>query len=269
MMKTILFLLFGWVSAAIVAVAAERKAPGLYAFYNGTPRGDLVDEVLALKESGYAGISQLYASETGEKLAQRVALYEQAGLKVLSVYLPATAEPVKEAVVRPLANRGAMIELTVQEKIDESIVASIRKTAEMAEKLKIKVALYPHAGFSVATMPQAMDLIEKVGHPNLGVMFNLCHFLKSEKAEELEGVLEAAGDRLFAVSICGADLDGKDWGSLIQTLDKGSFPQGRLFKQLDKMAFDGPVSLQCYALKGDRRENLKKSMNAWRKLWRE
>lgn len=266
MMKRILFVLFGWVFAAMGVLAEEKEARGLYAFYNGVPKGDLVDEVLVLKEAGYAGISQLYASETGEKLAQRVALYEQAGLKVLSVYLPATAEPVKEEAVRALANRGALIELTVQKKIDEDIISSIRKTAEMAEKLKIKVALYPHAGFAVATMPEAMDVIEKVGHSNLGVMFNLCHFLKSEKVADLETVLEGAGDRLFAVSTCGADLDGKDWGSLIQTLDKGSFPQERLFKQLNKMAFKGPVSLQCYALKGDRRENLKKSMTAWKAL---
>lgn len=269
MMKKMVLRLVGWLVSAMVVVAGEKGTPGLYAFYNGAPRGDLVDEVLALKEAGYAGISQLYASETGEKLAQRVALYEQAGLKVLSVYLTATTEPVKEEAVRALANRGALIELTVQKKIDEDLISSIRKTAAMAEKLKIKVALYPHAGFAVATMPQAMALIEKVRHPNLGVMFNLCHFLKSEKVEDLEGVLEAAGDRLFVVSICGADHDGKDWGSLIQTLDRGTFPQERLFKQLDKMAFEGPVSLQCYALKGDRRENLKKSMGAWRKLWRE
>jgi sugar phosphate isomerase/epimerase len=267
-MKRLSSALLGFALSVFTLAMGEEDVQGLYAFFNGTPKGGLVDEALFLKQSGYAGISQLYSSELGEKLAKRVEVYEKAGLKVLSVYLPATAEPVKEETVRALANRGALIELTVQKKIDDSIIESIRKTAAMAEKLKIKVALYPHAGFAVATMPQAMDLIGKVDHPNLGVMFNLCHFLNNEKEADLESVLEEAGERLFAVSINGADLNGKGWGALIQTLDQGSFPQERLFKQLEKVGFAGPVSLQCYGIKGDRKENLKKSIGAWKKLRR-
>ena len=242
--------------------ADERE---LFAFFNGMPKGSFAEQARFLKEAGYAGVSQVYAKEGGEKLEERVAAFEEAGLKVLSLYLAATKEAVKEETVRGLANRGGMIELTVR-KIDDEVIASIRKTAAMAEKLKIKVALYPHAGFAVATMPQAMELIAKVGHDNLGVMFNLCHFLKSERAEDLEKVLDSAGNKLFAVSICGAEIDGKDWGELIQTLDQGSFRQERLFQQLEKMGFDGPLALQCYALKGDKKENLRKSMKAWRKV---
>lgn len=33
------------------------------------------------------------------------------------------------------------------------------------------------------------------------------------------------------------------------------------------MNFKGPATLQCFAIKGDKKENLKKSMAAWRKLW--
>ena len=78
------------------------------------------------------------------------------------------------------------------------------ETAEMAATLKIKVALYPHHGFAVATMPQALDLIAKVNHPNLGVMFNLCHYLKNENAADLETILEKSRPHLFSVSTCGA-----------------------------------------------------------------
>jgi hypothetical protein len=53
---------------------------------------------------------------------------------------------------------------------------------------------------------------------------------------------------------------------LIQTLDKGSFPQESLFKILKKMQFKGPVGLQCYAIKGDRKTNLVASMKAWQEL---
>ena len=120
-------------------------------------------------------------------------------------------------------------------------------------------------GNAVATMAQAMDLIKKVDHPNLGVMFNLCHFLMDEKAETMEAVLEKAGDRLFAVSTAGADLGGRSWRALIQPLHKGTFPQKRLFAALKKLNFKGPVGLQCYAVRGDKRTNLKNSMAAWKK----
>ena len=264
-MRIALFIITALVSICAPSIADEKFTPELYAFFNGTPKLPFEKEAEFLKETGYAGINQIYASGVGKKLEDRVAAYEKAGAKVLSVYLPATKEPVREDDVKALANRGGMIELTVKT-INPEVVASVKETVTMAEKLKIKVALYPHAGLAVATMPQAMELIKKVDHPNLGVMFNLCHFLKSEKAEDLEKVLSAAGDRLFAVSTCGADTDGKGWGLLIQTLDKGSFPQERLFKILKEMKFKGPVGLQCYAIKGDRKTNLVASMKAWQEL---
>lgn len=257
--------IFMWVGGVFSAAAEERSGPDFYAFYNGLPSGTLKEQARFLKEAGYRGVNQVYDREGKEKIAWRVEVFEKAGLKVLSVYVAAGKDPVDEDLLKPLANCGAMIELTVP-KLDAEVLASIRKTAARAEGLGVRVALYPHAGFAVATMPQAMALIEEVGHPNLGVMFNLCHFLKSENEEDLESVLATAGDRLFAVSTCGADLDGEGWNELIRTLDEGTFPQERLFKQLEKLGFEGPVGLQCYALKGDKKENLLKSMQAWREL---
>ena len=97
-------------------------------------------------------------------------------------------------------------------------------------------------------------------------MFNLCHFLKNEKAENLEIVLEKAASHLFSVSTCGADLDGKNWDTLIQALDKGTFPQKRLLAALKKLNLKGPVGLQCYGVKGDKRANLKQSIAAWKRV---
>jgi len=243
----------------------ETFGPEFYAFYNGVKFGDVDNEAKTLKELGYDGISQVYGGGRAGPLEERVAAYEKVGLKVLSVYLNVDDKPLQAGQVEALANRGAMIELTVR-KMGPKTVEAVRETAAMAAELNIRVALYPHHGFAVATMPQAMDLIEKVGHPNLGVMFNLCHFLRGEKAEDLEAVLEKAGDRLFAVSTCGADTEGKSWGQLIQPLDKGDFPQKRLFATLRKLRFTGPVGLQCYGVKGDKRTNLQRSIAAWKKI---
>ncbi|WP_146435912.1 hypothetical protein [Blastopirellula retiformator] len=64
---------------------------------------------------------------------------------------------------------------------------------------------------------------------------------------------------------CGADIGGKQWHELIQTLDQGDFPQTRLLRQLKQQGFTGPVTLQCYGVQGGRKQNLERSINALRK----
>ncbi|HBN76529.1 MAG TPA: hypothetical protein DD473_12065 [Planctomycetaceae bacterium] len=249
----------------VTARADDAFKPEFYAFFNGMPPMSYEDEAIMLKGLGYNGISQIYGG--GDELEQRVDVYRKHGLKVLSVYLGASDKPINANLVKSLEN-GGMIELTVKN-ISPEVIESIRQTAEMAAQLNIRVAVYPHHGNAVATMPQAIDLVEKVNHPNLGIMFNLCHFLKNEKAENLESVLGKAAPYLFSVSTCGANLDGKNWDTLIQTLDKGTFPQKRLFAALKKLNFTGPVGLQCFAVKGDKRTNLKNSIDAWKTILNE
>jgi sugar phosphate isomerase/epimerase len=237
--------------------------PEFYAFQNGVSFGSFENEAKTLKELGFDGISQVNAG--GEKLAERISEYDKVGLRVLSIYLNVDDKPIDADVVKPFKSRGSLIELTIR-KMTSNTVEAVRQTAEMAASMKIRVALYPHHGFAVATMPQALDLIAKVNHRNLGVMFNLCHFLKNEKAEDLESVLEKAGSHLFAVSTSGANLGGAGWGDLIKPLDQGNFPQARLYGVLKKLKFKGPVGLQCYGVRGDKRTNLKNSIAAWKKI---
>ena len=259
-----------WLSFLIAAVNvafAEGNESGVfqrfYAFENGVRFGSYQNEAQTLKQLGYDGISQVHSG--GAKLAERVSAYDKVGLKVLSVYLNVEDTPIATDLVKPLANRGAMIELTIR-KMTPNTIQAVRQTADMAAKLNIRVALYPHHGFAIAKMPQAMELIERVDHPNLGVMFNLCHFLRGERAEDLETVLEKAGSRLFAVSTSGANVGGQGWDQLIQRLDQGDFPQDRLFRQLARLDFQGPVALQCYGVQGDKRMNLERSIDAWRRI---
>ena len=242
---------------------AENRKPVLFAFENGLGFGTAEEEAKTLRAMGYSGVSQV--NVTAENLAKLISVYETHGLRVLSVYLDGSEKPVDPNLVRPLKDRAAMIELTIH-RITPSTVDAVRKTCEMAAEMKIRVALYPHLGFGVATMPQAMELIGKVNHPNLGVMFNLCHFLKSENPDDLEKVIAASGDRLFSVSTAGADTLGKDWPELIRPLGEGNFPQQRLLKVLEENHYEGPITLQCFNVPGDKLTNLRASMAAWKEI---
>jgi len=49
-------------------------------------------------------------------------------------------------------------------------------------------------------------------------------------------------------------------------LGDGTFDIKRVMNLLDEIEYTGPVGLQCYNIKGNDRENLKKSIAAWRAL---
>jgi hypothetical protein len=83
----------------------------------------------------------------------------------------------------------------------------------------------------------------------------------------MKEAIENAAPLLWQVSISGAEEGSRSWQKLIQTLDRGNFDQSKLINLLKGVGFNGPVGLQCYAIKGDSRENLKRSINAWNKIW--
>ncbi len=265
MVKILLRLIISLVGVCGLAAGGER---GLYAFFNAVPKGTVEEQAQVLKELGYAGMSQVYEAELGEKLEKRVRVFEKAGLKVKSVYVLATEKPMVAKQVKALANRGAVIELQVRT-LSPEIVDSIRKTAEMAKGLKIKVAVYLHANFAVERTDQAVELVKEVGHENFGVMLNVCHFLHCERGVDLEEGIKRVAKYLFFVSTNGAKVGGKGWGELIQSLDKGDFDQGAFLKLLKKYGYEGDVGLQGYRVKGDRKDNLRRSMGKWKEVMKE
>ncbi|MFT5127642.1 MAG: sugar phosphate isomerase/epimerase [Rhodothermales bacterium] len=253
-----------------LAVAADFDPP-LFVFQNGLRFANLAEESATLKKLGYAGVGS--AKLPG--LEERIAAYKSAGLRVCSIYVGAKVSDTDASfdagipkAIELLKGSGAVVELTLRgkAKTDEQAVAIVREVAELAAAADLKVVLYPHAGFYVARVPEALRVAKAVDRPNVGIMFNLCHFLKSEKAADLEKTITEAGPYLFQASTCGADTDGKNWGALIQTLEKGSFDQERLFAALKSVGFSGIVGLQCYAIKGDSKANLTRSGEAWQAL---
>ena len=112
-----------------------------------------------------------------------------------------------------------------------------------------------------------MRIAKKSQRDNVGAMFNLCHFLQVEPKSDLTEAIKKSAPYLWQVSISGAQKNSKSWQQLIQTLDKGDFDQSHLMEILANNEFNGPIGLQCYAIKGDAKENLQRSINTWNKIW--
>ena len=230
-----------------------------------------------LKELGYDGTAHLWLGGVGERLKT----LDAHGLKLFQIYVRVSIDPKKrkydprlKEVVALLKGRGTILGLLVSgmkasaPEGDPRAVEIIREIADLAKAAGLRVALYPHTGDWVERVEDAVRVVKKVGRKNVGVMFNLCHWLKVDDEKNMESLLKLSMPHLFVVTINGADSGarGAGWNRLIQPLGSGSFDMHRFLKVLTGLGYTGPIGLQCYGLRGDAREHLKRSIAAWRKL---
>jgi sugar phosphate isomerase/epimerase len=243
----------------------------LFVFDNGAGRGVLAleEQTELTKRTGYAGM--LYSGT--KEIPRLVAAHRPRGLRVLGIYTGMNVSDAKPSydpglpeAIRHLKGTGALITFTVNGKAehgDEIAAPVVRAVCDLAAEAGLKVALYPHYGFHVARIEDALRLRERVARNNLGIVFNLCHWLRSGDSANRDERLRQALPHTLMVSINGADEEG-DWGRLIQPLDRGSYDVRGFVEAVRKLGFTGPFGLQCYNVPGDREENLRRSMQAWK-----
>ncbi len=238
------------------------------------------EQVEMVKALGYAGIGYT----AGKGLAEMAEELDKNGLRLFTVYLGVNIDsgqqkygPELKEAIKILKGRNTILWLYVQSKKykasspegDARAVEIIREIADMAAESGLRVALYPHYGFWVERVEDAVRVVKKVERKNVGVTFNLCHWLMVDDEKNMKPLIRSAMPYLFVVTVNGADSGGKDWKRLIQTLDRGSFDTYKFMKTLQELGYTGPVGLQGYGIGGDAYENLKRSMNAWRQLSRQ
>jgi sugar phosphate isomerase/epimerase len=265
--------------ACIVAGATELPNP-FFAMDTGTQdatHSTPAEQVALVKEVGFAGVGPTYHDMAD--LQQWLASVDRNRLKMFALYLPlrlddvpASLASVKEAAAA-LRGRDTLLWLyvtgkkkTSPESDEEAVtVRALREICDYANDAGLRVALYPHAGFFVQRVEDAVRLAEKVQRKNLGVTFNLCHWLMVD-GKDLVATLKTAQPYLLSVTINGADVGGTSWKELIQPLDRGTYDVSELLRLLGKIEYTGPIGLQHYGIGGDARENLKHSMQAWKRL---
>jgi len=282
--------LFACLAAACPSVAGEdKKAPAapkanpFFAFCMDThdsKKRTLAQQAELLKELGYAGAGHLWLKNVPERLAT----LDKAGLKLFQIYMRVNIsakaakrpyDPALKTVLPLLKGRGTSLAVLMKGAKrsdpagDPRGVEILRRIAAMAQPVGVNVVIYPHTGDWTERVEDAVRVVKKVDRPNVGVMFNLCHWLKVDHEKNLKRVLALAGPHLMAVSIHGADTAAEIHarkGNWIQPMGKGSFDMPKLLRELKAIGYRGPVGLQCYGLRGDARTHLAESIRAWRKL---
>jgi sugar phosphate isomerase/epimerase len=265
-------LLYGAV-LMLIGLTANARTNQFFAFDNGVGRGEWspAKQARTLRELGYAGIG---FTGTGD-ISNRLAACRAEDLKIFSLYVhgfiekPVRFEPGLTNALRQLRGTDAIIWLTVREIKGEHDVEAAQLVREVADLAAaeggLRVVLYPHKGFYVATADDAFRVLRQVNRTNVGVSLNLCHELMSGNGDRLPEIIRECGSKLWLVSINGADR-GTTAEQTIKVLGEGSFDVRGFLHQLDVAGYAGPIGLQCFNLKGDPEENLRRSIAAWRQL---
>ena len=239
----------------------------------------LPEQAEMLKKLGYAGSGHLWPA----KADQGAETLAKAGLRLFQVYIkvdlaksPSYDEDAVAAILPALKPHSTQLVLLIKgagrsdRRLDDQAVAVIRRMADKARVHHVKIVLYPHTGDWLETSSDAVRLAKKVNRPGeVGVMFNLCHWMKADPNRDLAAVLRKARPWLMAVSLSGSDSPdevraGK--GSWIQPLGQGSYNMGGFLDALRSIQYSGPVGLQCYGIRGDAQRHLQQSMEAWKRL---
>ncbi len=278
--------------AAIILCLSPKALPGeepsktlgldnpFFAFDNsaGFRKLSVDEQAETLKKLGYTGIGY----DGSKNIPKMLEALDKVGLKMNSIYVWARIGPkgptfdqgIKTAIEQ-LKGRDTVIWLTVQGKANgdkESLAQAVEVVSQIGRLAKtggLRVALYPHVGFYVATTEDALRVVKKVDMENVGVTLNLCHRLKIDGDQKMQETIKNAMPHLFMVSINGADsgdTKNMDWKKLIQRLDRGSYDVYGFLKTLRKLGYKGPIGLQCYNVSGDAKENLAGSISAWKKF---
>ena len=263
------------------ATAAEPSSSKTNAFFafcidtHDAKKRNLEQQAALLKELGYDGVGHLWL----DNIPERLKTLDAAGLKLFQITMTVDITPGKQAydprfkeVMPLLKGRGVQFLLLMNglkpsdPAGDERAVEIIREMAALASDSGAQILLYPHSYMWMERIEDAVRVADKVDRKNVGVMFNLCHWLRVSKDRNYKPLLAKAMPRLWAVSISGADeFDEKPgWEHYIQPLGRGSFDMLAFLKTLHQLGYAGPIGLQCYGIPGDVRDNLAESMKAWR-----
>ena len=283
MRSSLLFLLFLIIQSQ--AINSQSFNPSLFCFEDAfllSKNYTFEDQVKLLKNLGYNGIELEGLDNYEEKLT----ILDKYNLKVFMVYIQIDlekGEPYDTRLydfIKRVNGKGVTLWLHIHsEKYSPSdpagdalCVPILKKLADFARTNNVNLALYPHSRFWLEKVGDSVRLTQKADRDNLGAVFNLCHFLKTDTKDSLEIKLVKSIPYLSAVSINGAD-DGNtrdmEWTRLIQPLGEGSFDVLNILRLLQINNYKGPIGLQCYDIKGDPAVFLKASVDTWERYLKE
>ncbi len=247
-----------------------------------TAKRSLTEQAKLFRELGYDGVGELaqelgfsgFGHPKGVTVSQRVASLEKQGLRLMLVtdqirldqQQPIDLAKVRE-VMPELAQHKTTLGVVLSGKrkadLDDKAVAVLNQLADLAKPHAVQIAIYVHTGDYAQTVGEAIRVLKKVNRPEqVGVIFNLYHWMKVDRDNDLKTVLTEAAPWLKIVNINGSADDKAQ----VLPLGQGDFDVSQVLAVLDEIDYRGPVGLFCYSIDGDARKHLTSSMTKWKAL---
>ena len=154
---------------------------------------------------------------------------------------------------------------------DSEAIRLLQLISTWSKKSGLQVAIYPHFGFYVERTDHALQLAQKVNRKNVGLSFNLCHWLATTSLTErthLKSHLKDLKPYLKMITISGANdiISQKKsiFDDYILPLGTGSFDTYDLLKYIVKtIKYKKPIGVQCYNIKGNKPQLIQNTMYVW------
>ena len=253
--------------------------PPLYGFcmeIHDAQKRTLPQQAEMLRELGFAGAG--YPLWLGDDLDRNLQTLDAAGVKVFLLYTTVSINPQQSPfdprlpdAIRKLKGRPVTVSVLLRgfppgdPQGEATAVKVLRQLGDVAAEAGLRISIYHHVNDWTESLLYALKIVRQVDHPQVGVNFNLCHWLKVDGDKDYRVVLRDNADKIFAVTINGAQLGSSDWtDGLIQPLDRGDFDNRQLLVTLREIGYRGPVGLMCYGIQGDASEHLQRSLKVWR-----
>lgn len=239
------------------------------------------------KELGFDGIwLTLWTNQAYDELEQISSLSEKYGIEVSSVYVDphlslGLDHPLNKRILDMLETLEGTSTVTIAIKTitpglrpsdqsgDEVAIVWLKRMLEIAKRRDITILIYPHYSFWLETHEDALRLVEKINHPNLGIHFaGLYWFING--GHNLNGTLEKIAPYLKQVSLTGSRRDPNGWGGVatLEPLGNGKLDNFAILGKLKDIGFDGEIGFLNAEWDGDLYGNLERSLQVFRSMER-
>ena len=153
---------------------------------------------------------------------------------------------------------------------DETAIAYIRSLLPLARSRGVTFSLYHHLGFWQERIEDCVRIAAKINDPALRVTFCGYHWYACD-GTDLIGKLRMAAPWLHLANVCGARRVAPRTfaGSLPATIEPvgdGDFPLADFTRGLREIGYTGAVGFQGYKIGGYPPLNLRRSLEAFRRI---
>lgn len=219
--------------------------------------------VSLVKQRGFAAM----ALSSDRSVPEYVTALTAEQLPMVGVYTPTPLDGYPTGVVDAVAVTSGWIWLSIQggphaasdPAGDPTALELIDALADECEAKGLAgVALYPHVGFWMERVGDAVRLASKADRANVRVVFNQYHWMVVEGGQDLANTLRSAEPFLQFVTINGSDI-----APSILPLGQGAYDVKPILDELTLLDFHGNVGLQGYSISGDIDAKLMASKQAW------